>query len=175
MPAPQGPVTGTHRSARGAAGTAHGRTDDRLPPPRLTIRHGSAGGAEAPRRASAAADLVDTDSHDTDLVDTDRSPRAGDDVDWRAVGLFAAGIAIGAMLGAGAALLVAPASGFETRMRLSRSARRARERASDRWDDLENRARHTARRSRRNLKRRITIARWRAQDAWERKRYGESR
>src|SRR2546423_8869602 len=39
--------------------------------------------------------------------------------DWSAIGLFAAGIAVGAMLGASVALLLAPASGEETRHRLA--------------------------------------------------------
>ena len=38
--------------------------------------------------------------------------------DWSAIGLFAAGIAVGAILGASAALLLAPASGEETRHRI---------------------------------------------------------
>src|SRR2546423_1303928 len=39
--------------------------------------------------------------------------------DWSAIGLFAAGIAVGAMLGASVALLLAPASGEETRHRIA--------------------------------------------------------
>src|ERR671929_73216 len=75
----------------------------------------------------------------------------GGETDWRAVGLFGAGLAIGALLGAGTALLLAPASGFETRMRLARGARRARARAVDRWDIVGDRIRRSARRSRRKL------------------------
>jgi gas vesicle protein len=39
--------------------------------------------------------------------------------DWNAIGLFAAGIAVGAVLGATVALFLAPASGEETRHRLA--------------------------------------------------------
>ncbi|AHG90254.1 Uncharacterized protein family YtxH [Gemmatirosa kalamazoonensis] len=181
MHAPQGPLGGTPRPTAersgesrtaGTAGTAGttgttGTTgaDGRLPPPRLTLRHGaaarSAARPEAPRRLSAAPDVPEPADE-------------GGEVDWRAVGLFGAGVALGALLGAGAALLMAPASGFETRMRLARGARRARHQAADRWESLEDRARHAARQGKRRLARRLTMARWRAQDAWERKRYGDA-
>jgi YtxH-like protein len=39
--------------------------------------------------------------------------------DWNAIGLFAAGIAVGAVLGATVALFLAPASGEETRQRVA--------------------------------------------------------
>jgi YtxH-like protein len=40
--------------------------------------------------------------------------------DWNNIGLFTAGIAVGAILGATVALLLAPASGDETRHSISR-------------------------------------------------------
>src|SRR5688500_17974370 len=46
--------------------------------------------------------------------------------DWNNIGLFAAGIAVGAVLGAAVALLMAPASGEETRHSISRRDRRLR-------------------------------------------------
>ena len=49
--------------------------------------------------------------------------------------LIGAGLAMGIVLGAGIALLVAPDSGARTRMRLTRRVRRARNRARDQWDD----------------------------------------
>lgn len=55
--------------------------------------------------------------------------------DWNNIGLFAAGIAVGAILGASAALLWAPASGDETRERISRRVRRLRA-DDDVWDQL---------------------------------------
>jgi hypothetical protein len=55
--------------------------------------------------------------------------------DWNAIGLFTAGIAVGAILGATVALLMAPASGDETRDRIGRRVRRLRGN-DDVWDDL---------------------------------------
>ena len=55
--------------------------------------------------------------------------------DWNAIGLFTAGIAVGAILGATVALLMAPASGDETRDRIGRRVRRLRG-SDDVWDDL---------------------------------------
>lgn len=63
---------------------------------------------------------------------------------------FGVGLLIGALVGAGAALLLAPASGDETRKRLRREARRAYlkggEVLEDAWDEGERRARNLARR-----------------------------
>lgn len=55
--------------------------------------------------------------------------------DWNNIGLFTAGIAVGAILGATVALLWAPASGGETRHRI---ARRVRSLGGDDdvWDEL---------------------------------------
>ena len=52
--------------------------------------------------------------------------------DWNNIGLFAAGIAVGAS----AALLWAPASGDETRERIGRRVRRLRGDDDDVWDQL---------------------------------------
>ena len=54
--------------------------------------------------------------------------------DWNAIGLFATGIAIGAVLGASVALLLAPASGEETRHRIANKVRRRDE--DDIWEQL---------------------------------------
>lgn len=54
--------------------------------------------------------------------------------DWNAIGLFAAGIAVGAVLGASVALLLAPASGEETRHRIANKVRRRDD--DDIWDQL---------------------------------------
>jgi hypothetical protein len=55
--------------------------------------------------------------------------------DWNAIGLFSAGIAVGAILGAALALLMAPASGDETRQGIARRVRRIRGN-DDIWDEL---------------------------------------
>ena len=54
--------------------------------------------------------------------------------DWNAIGLFAAGVAVGAILGATVALLVAPATGEETRHRIANKVRRRDD--DDIWDQL---------------------------------------
>jgi gas vesicle protein len=53
--------------------------------------------------------------------------------DWNNIGLFTAGIAVGAILGATVALLLAPASGDQTRHSI---ARRFRGEDDDVWEDL---------------------------------------
>src|SRR5215210_387243 len=55
--------------------------------------------------------------------------------DWNAIGLFSAGIAVGAILGAAVALLMAPASGGETRQGIARRVRKLRG-GDDIWDEL---------------------------------------
>ena len=55
--------------------------------------------------------------------------------DWNAIGLFTAGIAVGAILGATVALLMAPASGDETRQGIARRVRKLRG-EDDVWDEL---------------------------------------
>ncbi len=55
--------------------------------------------------------------------------------DWNNIGLFSAGIAVGAVLGAAVALLMAPATGEETRHSISRRVRRLRG-DDDVWDEL---------------------------------------
>ena len=62
---------------------------------------------------------------------------------------FSAGIVLGALLGAGIALLVAPQTGADTRRALVRKGRRLRIRGRDVWDDLRVELRRAARRRRR--------------------------
>jgi gas vesicle protein len=65
-------------------------------------------------------------------LEVDGSPRAG---------TFAAGIAMGVLLGAAVALLFAPAPGEVTRERLRRRLDDAREYAEDEFGELRKRAR----------------------------------
>ena len=62
---------------------------------------------------------------------------------------FVAGLLIGALVGAGIALLVAPSSGEETRRMLARRARRLAADARDRYDE----ARHELRQARERRRR----------------------
>ena len=64
---------------------------------------------------------------------------------------FAAGLILGALVGAGLALLLAPQSGADTRRGLSRRARRLAEDARDRYDEARLRVRR-ARAQRQHLK-----------------------
>ena len=49
---------------------------------------------------------------------------------------FISGLLLGAVIGAGVALLAAPQSGRRTRRRLKKTALTLRDSATDRWDDL---------------------------------------
>ncbi len=49
---------------------------------------------------------------------------------------FISGLLLGAVIGAGVALLAAPQSGSRTRRRLKKTALTLRDSATDRWDDL---------------------------------------
>jgi YtxH-like protein len=86
-------------------------------------------------------------------------------IDWEHVGLLGAGLLVGALVGAGAALLLAPQSGQETRTLIRRRARFARHRASDAWMQLAEELAAVARRGRRRARRVMRRARWRASDA----------
>jgi len=55
--------------------------------------------------------------------------------DWDNIGLFTAGIAVGAILGAAVAILFAPASGDETRGQIASRVRHLRGN-DDIWDEL---------------------------------------
>jgi hypothetical protein len=64
------------------------------------------------------------------------------------LGVFAAGLGLGLVLGAGAALLFAPQSGADTRHSLARRGRRITRRGHDAWDDLGDELRRMRRRRR---------------------------
>jgi len=67
---------------------------------------------------------------------------------------FAAGLALGLTIGAGAALLFAPQSGSDTRRSIVRKGRRLGRRGHDAWDDLRDELSHAARRGRQAFRRR---------------------
>lgn len=73
------------------------------------------------------------------------------ETDWQQVAVFAAGALLGVAVGAGAALLLAPQSGAQSRHDLARRGRRLKARTADAWDDLRDELQYAARRSRRKL------------------------
>lgn len=146
-------------------------------PGRETARHIAGRLSALPRLAAAGAARVRARSH-TSHAERDAARReealeaaqSGPGPDWAQVGVFGAGIAVGALIGAGAALLLAPATGFETRTRLAATARRRGARVADRFDDLTDDVRRGAKRGTRKMARAVTASRWAAEDAWERRR-----
>ena len=58
---------------------------------------------------------------------------------------FLAGLAIGALVGAGVALLFAPQSGLETRHAVARRAKHLAREARDRYDDVKDKVRRARR------------------------------
>lgn len=93
--------------------------------------------------------------------------RGGGEVDWGRLGAFGLGIALGALIGAGSALLYAPQSGRVTRARLGRQARHLTVSAGDAWDGLGLGLRGVTRRGRRRVTRGVTRGRWKAADLIE--------
>ena len=126
-------------------------------------------GSGARRPGTAAGEGRDRYARDAASVPAPRvaAPRRkpySSDLDWGRVGAFGAGIALGALFGAGAALLYAPQSGRATRAVLRKRARGFTSSAEDAWDDLGRELRGAARRSRRGLSRGVTRGRWKAAD-----------
>lgn len=72
----------------------------------------------------------------------------------RSTAIFAAGMAVGAMVGLAGALLFAPQPGVDTRRALVRRGRRLGLRGRDAWEDLGDELRRFARRRRRAWQRR---------------------
>ena len=122
-----------------------------------------AAGAEGARSARSRG--TRPDAPPSPRVDRPKGSPYRRSVDWQHVGLVGAGLLVGALIGAGTALLLAPQSGQETRTLLRRKARFARHRASDAWDDLAGELVAVARRGGRRARRAVRRARWRASDA----------
>ena len=112
--------------------------------PRTGRRGGSTGAAASRPTLSTAP---------TTPPSRPRAPEPETEPAWRDIAIFAAGIAIGAVVGAGSALLFAPESGVETRAAIARRGRRVGRRAHDAWDDLRDELRFATRRGRRRLHR----------------------
>lgn len=86
------------------------------------------------------------------MVITPRGEPFTRETDWHTVALVGAGIAAGAVLGAGVALLLAPQSGAHTRLALGREIRRRRPwRGESPWSQLGAELRRAARHRNRRL------------------------
>ena len=123
---------------------------------------------ESHKRPAPPPDVRRHGSADDDDGPAVQRPRGSSyrrSVDWEHVGLLGAGLLVGALVGAGAALLLAPQSGQETRTAIRRRARFARHRAGDAWMQLADELAAAARRGRRRARRVLRRARWRASDA----------
>jgi hypothetical protein len=96
--------------------------------------------------------------------------RSAQDDHARSAAIFGAGVAVGAFLGASAALLFAPQAGEDTRELIAERAHRFGGRVSDRLDDARDDLGWYLRRSRRKLGRRLARGRWRGQDVADRLR-----
>ncbi len=110
----------------------------------------AASGRVAPDLDRTAARHLDDEVDDIDEVTGRPYTRS---LEWADAGVFGAGIAVGVLIGAGAALLFAPQSGSETRDDIVRGTRDFGYRASDAWEDLREELRHAATRSAKRLKR----------------------
>lgn len=138
--------------------------------PRSPRAHGDAPSASASRWAPEPSEIVRRKAvrqPPTDAAPLER-PRGSSyrrSTEWERVWLVGAGLVVGALIGAGTALLLAPQSGAETRVAIGRRARSARERAADAWDDLADEMARMARHGRRRARRALTRAKWRASDA----------
>jgi hypothetical protein len=80
---------------------------------------------------------------------------------------FGAGIAVGALLGAGLALMLAPQSGRATRALIRTKAQRLPVRARDSFDDLGEELRLALRRRGKAMRRRVRQTRWDVADRVE--------
>jgi gas vesicle protein len=92
-----------------------------------------------------------------------RSSTGGSSTDRRSAAVFAAGIALGVVVGAGVALLFAPNSGYDTRRAIARRSRRASRRSLDAWDEMRDELRQAVRNKRRSWR----LKRQRAKDERE--------
>jgi YtxH-like protein len=125
-----------------------------------TVRRGRRGaGSSGPRAESARRPAAAGPSRGR--------PASGDDeeeIDWERVAVFGMGIALGAALGAGVALLFAPSTGEEIRAAISRRGVRLAHQGRDAWDDLRDELEWATRRGKRRVGRRVQRARWAAED-----------
>jgi gas vesicle protein len=91
-----------------------------------------------------------------------------DNSEYRDTLNFLFGLALGALIGSGAALLMAPQSGRRTRKQLASKAEELTDAAADRFEDARDDARRIADRTSRDARRLATRARRRADETGER-------
>jgi hypothetical protein len=129
------------------------------------VSRGRAGKEAGNDPVSRSYDANAGDQGDSPRIDKPRGSPYRRSADWERIALVGAGLLVGALVGAGAALLLAPQSGQETRKTIRRKARVARHRATDAWDDLAGELAALARRKGRRARLAMRRARWRASDA----------
>jgi len=131
----------------------------------------SAGASPRPRRSDMdASDALDSTA--SSPASKARGKSYSESMEWRHAAIFSAGIALGAMIGAGAALLFAPQSGEETRELISERAHQFGGRIGDRIDDARGDLGWYLRRGRRKMRRGAERGRWAGQDLADRVRKG---
>lgn len=89
---------------------------------------------------------------------------------WDRIGFFAAGVTVGIAIGAGAALLLAPRSGEDTRTLIRSRAQDLADRVADRRDRIRDDILWRSRQGRKALSRGLIRGRWSAEDALEQQR-----
>jgi hypothetical protein len=98
-------------------------------------------------------DLEDEDLEDEELEEFDEHPLS------TGIRGFVAGVLIGALVGAGVTLLVAPDRGETVRKRIGRNLREFQDDARDHLDDWRGEARREVKKQRRRLRRRLNRSR----------------
>ena len=121
---------------------------------------------------SRSSDLDSSDSMDSMTSARPSGRSYSEDMQWRHAAIFGAGVALGALLGAGAALLYAPQTGEEAREMLSERAQRLGGRLGERLDDARGDLGWYMRRGRRKLRRGASRGRWAGEDLADRIRRG---
>ena len=130
----------------------------------------SRSGAARSRASGLDASEVSRSSYAEPSSITEPEGRSFDRGELARAGLLGGALALGVLLGAGAALLLAPQAGEDTRADIADGTRRLRHKAGDAWDDLRDELRYAARRGRRHVRRGVTRGGWAAEDMVERGR-----
>jgi YtxH-like protein len=118
------------------------------------------------------SDLDASDSLDSTTPSRARGRSYDDSMQMKHAAIFGAGIALGAMIGAGAALLFAPQTGEETRDMISERAHDFGGRIGDRLGDVRGDLGWYMRRGRRKMRRGAERGRWVGEDLADRVRKG---